>query len=325
VRDRAPSGAPLRSIQELPRVRLAAILLGALLLELAGARDGLAQPVTVGSKLPYVGNVSPTRTQTTISVFGATATGFVTSATFGWSVTGCPAAVKIKFFRPLGAGFFNFVAERGPFDVTAPLTPGGTVPPVVQTVALDPPVALRQGDVIAITNVTPCGGPTWSFVGIPLPGVTPPIWSYTFDGDVTSGVGPPAASSSSYVPYVSAEGPSPGLGLLNGRFEIQLAATNPRTGAVTLGTAQAVDDTAGYFSLPDFTGNPNVPEITVKMVDATNAAPPFGGAFWFFYSSLTDVTYTLTVIDHRTGARREYGSAGSPAFCGGGDTNAFPP
>ena len=308
------------------RSRLPEILFGTVV-AFAGSRGLLAQQVTVGSNLPYGGNVCPTKTQTMITSgeFGATATGFVTSATFGWSVTNCPAAVKLKFFRPLGSDFFNYLGERGPFDVTAPLTPGGTVPPVVQTVALDPPVPLRQGDVIAITNVTACGGPTWSFVGIPLPGVTPPIWSFTFDGDVTYGVGLPGATTSSYVPYVSARGGTPSLPLLSGRFEVQLAATNPRTGAVTLGTPQALDDTAGYFSLPDFTGNPNVPEITVKMVDATAAAPPFGGAFWFFYSSLTDVTYTLTVIDHRTGARRTYGSAGSPAFCGGGDTNAFPP
>jgi hypothetical protein len=61
------------------------------------------------------------------------------------------------------------------------------------------------------------------------------------------------------------------------------------------------------------------------MVDATTAPPPFGGAFWFFHSSLTDVTYTLTVTDHQTGRVRTYSSAGSPAFCGGADTNAFPP
>jgi len=303
----------------------AAVAALVLLFGILAAAPGFAQEVTVGSRLPYAGNVDPTKIQTMISVRdGANTGGFVTSATFGWSATNCPGAVKIKFFRPLGSGFFNFVAERGPFDVTSPLTPGGTVPPVVQTVALDPPVALQPGDVVAITNLTACGGPTWSVFGVPLPGLQPQ-WTYVFDGDVTAGIGPPAASTSSLIVFVQATGPAPGLGLLNGRFEVNLTATNPRTGVVTTGSARSVDDAGGYFSLPDFTNNSTLPEITVKMVDATTAPPPFGGAFWFFHASLTDVTYTLTVTDHRTGRIRTYGSAGSPAFCGGGDTNAFPP
>jgi hypothetical protein len=60
------------------------------------------------------------------------------------------------------------------------------------------------------------------------------------------------------------------------------------------------------------------------MVDATAAPPPFGGAFWFFHSSLTDLTYTITVTDHLRGRIRTYTSSGT-AFCGGADTNAFAP
>jgi hypothetical protein len=294
---------------------------------LAGASSlAVGQEVTVGSTFPYYANVNPTKTQTMISVIQeANTTGFVTSATFGWSSTPCPAAVKIKFFRTLGFGYFNYLTERGPFDVTSPFTPAGTVPPVVQTVPLDPPVALQKGDVIAITNVTACGGPTWSVAAIPLPTLPPPYLTFAFDGDVNYGIGPAGAIPSSYSLYLYATGPSRGLGLLNGRFEVSLSATDPRTGRTTTGTARSVDDTAGYFGLPDFTANPDIPEITVKMVDATTAPPPFGGAFWFFHASLTDVTYTLTVTDHQTGRIRTYGSAGSPAFCGGADTNAFPP
>jgi len=293
---------------------------------LTGASSlALGQEVTVGSSFPWAANVDPTKTQTMISeLFEANTTGFVTSATFGWSTAPCPGAVKIKFFRPLGSGYFNFVTERGPFDVTN-LPPSNLLhPTVVQNVALTPPVALQKGDVIAITNVTSCGGPTWSAYGVPLPG-PPPQWTLTVAGDVNSGVGPANETPSSLALYLFATGPASGLGLLNGRFEVNLAATDPRTGRTTTGTARSVDDTAGYFGLPDFTGNPNIPEITVKMVDATTAPPPFGGAFWFFHSSLTDVTYTLTVTDHQTGRVRTYGSANSAAFCGGADTNAFPP
>jgi hypothetical protein len=130
------------------------------------------------------------------------------------------------------------------------------------------------------------------------------------------------------VPCFAQEGASPttsGLELLNGRFDVVLSAADPRTGLTTTGTPHALGDGTGYFSLPDFTNRPSFPEITLKMVDATAAGPPFGGAFWFFWSSLTDVEYVLTVTDLQTGRVRTYGSAGSPAFCGGADTNAFPP
>lgn len=283
-----------------------------------------AQDVFVGWNLPFDGNVDPSRTETFVALSGATTGGFVTSATFGWSATGCPAAAKIKFFRPLGSGFFNYVGERGPFDVTNPLQPAGTVPPVTQTVALDPPVAIREGDVIAITNLTACGGPTWGPASIPLPGL-PVIRTVVFEGDPSEGVGPESVSLSAEGVFVYGTGPTRGLGLLSGRFEITLSATNPRTGQSTVGTARALSDVAGYFSLPDFAGDSSFPEITVKMVDATAAAPPFGGSFWFFYSSLTDVSFTLTITDHRSGRVRSYSNAGSPLFCGGADTNAFPP
>ena len=84
-------------------------------------------------------------------------------------------------------------------------------------------------------------------------------------------------------------------------------------------------DIAGYFSLPDFTGDPRFPEVTVKMVDATRS-PALGGDFWFFHAPLTDVQYTLTVKDQHTGAVKTYSnSSASPSqLCGGVDTSAFP-
>ena len=83
---------------------------------------------------------------------------------------------------------------------------------------------------------------------------------------------------------------------------------------------------AGYFSLPDFTGDSTFPEVMVKMVDATGA-PDVGGDFWFFQAPLTDVSYSITVTDQRIGAVRTYtSSSASPGqLCGGVDTNAFRP
>jgi hypothetical protein len=117
------------------------------------------------------------------------------------------------------------------------------------------------------------------------------------------------------------------VSLLNNRFRITLSATDPRTGRRATGRGVTQADAHGFFSFPDFTGDPEFPEVVVKMVDATLSAPPFGGSFWFFYSSLTDVTYTVTVTDQLTGRVRTYASSpSSPGqLCGGVDTNAFPP
>lgn len=299
------------------------ILLFRVVLASAGDR------VFVGADYPFVGNVQPAATQTLVDYYSAAnASGLATAATFGWSATGCPGAAGLRFYhRLIGTGLppeLVFFADRGPFDVTGPLQPSGTVPPVTTTVALDPPVTLEPGDVIGITNLTTCGGPTWSLPAGPLP--TLPPATLVFSGDVRSRIFTSSASSTStFYAFVHASGPASGLTVLNDRFEIRLSATNPRTGATTTGIPVALGGAAGYFSLPAFTGDASFPEIMVKMVDATAAPPPFGGAFWFFYSSLTDVTYTLTVTDHVRSVVRTYESAGSPEFCGRGDTNAFPP
>jgi hypothetical protein len=112
------------------------------------------------------------------------------------------------------------------------------------------------------------------------------------------------------------------LALLDGRFEIVLSATNPRDGRVGEGTAIAQGDRFGYFSLPAFTGDPNFPEVCVKMIDATS----LNGAFWLFHTGLTHLSYTLTVTDSVTGAVRTYqnGSTDATRYCGGADTRAFP-
>jgi hypothetical protein len=118
------------------------------------------------------------------------------------------------------------------------------------------------------------------------------------------------------------------LRLLGDRFLVTLSAMDPRTGMTADGvpTPLGIGGRAGYFSLPAFTSDPTFPEVTVKMVDATGS-PAFGGGFWFFHAPLTDVRYTLTVTDQRTGAVRMYsnGSSGPGQICGSADTSAFSP
>ncbi len=101
-------------------------------------------------------------------------------------------------------------------------------------------------------------------------------------------------------------------------FAVTLTATDQRTGRTGAGVATQVNDLWGYFSIPAITGNPNNPEVFVKMLDGT----AINGRFWFFYGGLTDLEYTLTVTEVSTGRQKTYTkSAGSE--CGGSDTGAF--
>ena len=109
------------------------------------------------------------------------------------------------------------------------------------------------------------------------------------------------------------------LCLLGSRFRVDLAALAPNTGAGIRALAGAGDEQAGYFSFPELTGDPTLPEVLVKMVDATSLP---GGDFWIFYGSLTSASYTLTVTDTTTGLVREYDGV---SLCGGTDASNFVP
>lgn len=107
----------------------------------------------------------------------ATASGTIDSAWVSWSVEGCSAAVKIKVFRRVGDSLV-FVAERGPF------TPG--------QIALTPPIAVEQGDVLGIARLTNCGSPqVWHPPGhLSNPGYA------AYAGDIASDVSLAAARRS---------------------------------------------------------------------------------------------------------------------------------
>ena len=108
------------------------------------------------------------------------------------------------------------------------------------------------------------------------------------------------------------------LCLLNGRFRVQLSVTDSSSQRHVPGRAIPGGDRFGSFSLPGFTGDPELPEVVVKMVDAT--ATPWR-SFWFFRTSLTSLPYSLTVVDTITGNTRSYSGGGT---CGDADTEAFP-
>ncbi|MEP6470758.1 MAG: hypothetical protein ABJC28_01990 [Acidobacteriota bacterium] len=131
-----------------------------------------AQTVTVGN-LPANPNFGFNQTPVTLIDLSnpANASGNLTQASFTWSATPCPAAAKLKFFRPTPGGGFSFLAERGPYDVTS----------LTSFVILSPPVAVQAGDLIGITRLTTCGSPVGQ-----TPGATQGLIG--FSSDVTSGV-----------------------------------------------------------------------------------------------------------------------------------------
>jgi hypothetical protein len=115
------------------------------------------------------------------------------------------------------------------------------------------------------------------------------------------------------------------LCLLGSKYQVSVTARNPRTGASIPGHAIDEGDRFGYFSFPDVTGDSTFPEVFVKMLDATNAPPPYGGSAWVFHSSLTDLDYKLTVRETASGRMRIYTAASFPGqlTCGEADTSAF--
>jgi len=103
--------------------------------------------------------------------------------------------------------------------------------------------------------------------------------------------------------------------LLGGRFKFTLTAPDQRTGTTAEGVSITKNDLFGYFSLPGLTGDPTNPEVFVKVLDGT----PVNGYNWIFFAGLTDLEYTITVVDVTTEAINTYTkAAGTP--CGGFDT-----
>jgi photosystem II stability/assembly factor-like uncharacterized protein len=102
------------------------------------------------------------------------------------------------------------------------------------------------------------------------------------------------------------------LCLLGGRFEVSVKYGDSAGRAVPQG------DRFGAFRRPG--ESPAEAEIFVKMADH-RAAP--NRAFWFFHSSVTDLSYTITVRDTASGRMRFYRNESANPGCGAADTGAF--
>src|SRR5262249_4194469 len=104
-------------------------------------------------------------------------------------------------------------------------------------------------------------------------------------------------------------------------FTVRLVATNQHAGNIQgVGLAIPQNDVFGYFALPSLTGNPDNPEVFVKILDGT----ALNGQYWVFYGHLTDLIYDITVTEVATGRSKTYHKeAGTTP--GGFDTSGFAP
>ncbi len=134
-------------------------------------------------------------------------------------------------------------------------------------------------------------------------------------GGIDTAAFPDTGLSSVSVAPASSLAPGDGrtLRLFGGRYSILLTTTDTRTGRTASGFAMSQDDRNGYFSLPEFTGDPAFPEVFVRVSEQSD------GSLMFHHTGLTDLAYTLTVTDTVTSAVQTYGNdvTDSSHPCGG--------
>jgi lysyl endopeptidase len=98
--------------------------------------------------------------------------------------------------------------------------------------------------------------------------------------------------------------------LLGRRFKLQVNWVNQFNGASGGGLAIPSTDTTGFFYFTD----PSNYELIIKILD-------FGNVVKVFYGELTNLQFTITVTDTRTGTVKTYKN--TPGDCGAIDANAF--
>lgn len=103
--------------------------------------------------------------------------------------------------------------------------------------------------------------------------------------------------------------------LLDDRFEVTVAWDDPFNGGSGVGTGvQLTGDTGAFW----FFDEENL-ELMVKVLDGTT----INGHYWVFFGSLTNVEFTLTVVDRATDRTKTYHNPPF-TFASEGDTTAFP-
>ena len=114
----------------------------------------------------------------------------------------------------------------------------------------------------------------------------------------------------------SSDCPPGALCLQDGRFQVTATWSNPANGETGVGTPIPDTASAGYM----WFFSPGNIELVLKVLDGRW----FNDSWWVYASALTDVDYTITVLDTSTGTSRTYTNNPARPFCGFGDIGAFP-
>jgi PKD repeat protein len=190
------------------------------------------------------------------------------------------------------------------------------------------PPSPQPGQIVAITD-TSAGGPTtwaWDFGDGSGSSFQNPSHAYIAAGNYTvrltvsnvSGSSQTTRSVAVRVPTPCSADPGVLPANAGHNFCVTLQALDERTGHTGPGLAIPKNDHFGYFSIPAITSDPGNPEVFVKVLDGRAV----NGFFWVFYGGLTDLQYTLTVLDFQTGSTRQYTKPAGSAS-GGFDVLAF--
>lgn len=93
---------------------------------------------------------------------------------------------------------------------------------------------------------------------------------------------------------------------LAGRFSFRVGARLAPGGTTIAATARTQSELHGFFSVPELTGNPDNPEVAIKLIDGRAV----NGRWWVFWGGLTGLDYELTVRDSFTRTEKTYRGQG---------------
>jgi hypothetical protein len=106
--------------------------------------------------------------------------------------------------------------------------------------------------------------------------------------------------------------PGPGtLCLQKGRFQVTAEWRDPGSGQGGQAGARPISQSSGAFHF----GDPGNPELVAKIINLGNRVD-------VYYGTLSNLEYTLTVTDTRTGAVKTYRNTAG-RYCGGQEIGAF--
>ncbi|HEX2252248.1 MAG TPA: hypothetical protein VHQ65_03145 [Thermoanaerobaculia bacterium] len=157
-----------------------------------------------------------------------------------------------------------------------------------------------------------CGaGDTAAF---PLPGETVAAGPGAAATELAAELPPPVTTTAGGLFAEGCAGVPGGLCLGGGRFFVEVAWRDPRSGTTGAGGAVAGTEKSGFF----WFFRPDNLELAVKVLDGRGV----NGHWWVLFGALSDVEYEVRVTDTATGTARSYHNPPGN-LCGQADTAAF--